>query len=150
MAESSQLKNTDSQEPFQPLQIVCLEHGSSRLYAEVIQTVTNRQICWVRPLALIQTTAFPPFVESFSDSNQIRDLRQGADLLLPIRLFRVAIDTEVIPILGTLGAPGISETRQSSTSLHLNRFIKQICLEHSDLISSESVWLKTCEVSHDS
>ena len=37
-----------------PSQILYLEHGSSRLYAEAIQVVSNRQVCWARPTLLIQ------------------------------------------------------------------------------------------------
>jgi hypothetical protein len=37
---------------FQPRQILCLEHGQSRLYAEVIQVVDDRPVCWLRPLIL--------------------------------------------------------------------------------------------------
>ncbi len=37
---------------FQPRQILCLEHGQSRLYAEVIQVVPDRPVCWLRPLIL--------------------------------------------------------------------------------------------------
>ncbi len=35
---------------FQAGQIVFLEYGDSRLYAEVIQVVVERNLCWVRPL----------------------------------------------------------------------------------------------------
>lgn len=37
---------------FQSRQILCLEHGQSRLYAEVIQVVQDRPVCWLRPLIL--------------------------------------------------------------------------------------------------
>ena len=42
---------------FQPRQILCLEHGQSRLYAEVIQVVLDRPVCWLRPLILEITPA---------------------------------------------------------------------------------------------
>ncbi len=38
---------------FQSSQIICLEFGSRYLYAEVIQVVTARQLCWTRPLMLV-------------------------------------------------------------------------------------------------
>uniref|UniRef100_A0ACD5GSL7 Uncharacterized protein n=1 Tax=Desertifilum tharense IPPAS B-1220 TaxID=1781255 RepID=A0ACD5GSL7_9CYAN len=61
----------------QPCQIVCLENGSDRLYAEVIQVVRSRQVAWVRPLVLVK--ACPT---STDEAFQVAcDLRQGSDLL---------------------------------------------------------------------
>ena len=37
-----------------PSQILYLEHGSARLYAEAIQIITERHLCWARPTLLIQ------------------------------------------------------------------------------------------------
>jgi hypothetical protein len=42
---------------FQPRQIVCLEHETTRLYAEIIEFVEARQVCWVRPLMLAVAVA---------------------------------------------------------------------------------------------
>ncbi|MGA7935540.1 MAG: hypothetical protein WCA35_18460 [Kovacikia sp.] len=90
---------------FQPFQIVCLEHEVSYLYAEVVQTVEKRQVCWVRPLVLI--------VEPLNDLNGLMessdrlnrncyDLRQDSDLLFPLILFRIALDTEMVPLFSFL------------------------------------------------
>lgn len=75
---------------FQPGQILSLKHGDMNLYAEVIQVVTSRQLCWVRPLVLVNFILEPP---------HITDLRDASDLLWPINLFRPALDTEVMTIL---------------------------------------------------
>lgn len=65
---------------FQNGQIIYLQHETVRLYAETIQLIKPRQLCWARPLALLQ----------FSDELDINlykpsilhDLRQSSDLLL--------------------------------------------------------------------
>jgi len=91
----------DSYPNFQPYQIVCLEHAGTCLFAEVVQLVETRQVCWVRPLFLVLDAV--PTGTGDSDSGQddrvYLDLRQGSDLLLPSRLFRPAFDTEVLPLL---------------------------------------------------
>ena len=76
---------------FQPGQIVYLEESNTRLYAEVIQVVVSRQLCWVRPW-LLQ-------VNPGEDSQHIIDLREASDLIWHISLFRPALDTEVITLI---------------------------------------------------
>lgn len=89
---------------FQPSQIVCLEHGDSCLYAEVIQVLEARQMCWVRPL-MLKVFASESECENNQDVSEksgLWDLRDGADLVWPICLFREAIDTEFMPLLSEL------------------------------------------------
>ncbi len=74
---------------FQAGQIVFLEYGDSRLYAEVIQVVVERNLCWVRPLLLVIQE---------SEARQVSDLRSTSDLLWAINLFQPALDTEVIEL----------------------------------------------------
>lgn len=83
---------------FQPRQIVCLEHESSHLYAEVIQVVQSRTMCWVRPLLLAE------FPSSDRYKSLIYDLRSTADLVWSLTLFRPALDTEVIPLIALLAS----------------------------------------------
>jgi len=85
------LASMDSDFDFQANQIVCLEYEGVYLYGEVIQVVTSRQLCWVRPLMLVNLIS--------DDEHTLWDLREGADLLWPLSLFRVPLDTEVIPFL---------------------------------------------------
>jgi len=80
---------------FSPRQILCLEHRYARLYAEAIEIVPERDLCWARPLILEIGTPGSDLVEYW-------DLREGADLLWPQTLFRLAIDEEAIPILSQL------------------------------------------------
>ena len=109
---------------FSSAQIVCLEHGTSRLYAEVVQTVEATQICWVRPLLLMDGAAVDDPVE-MQPVHQLIDLRQGSDLLLPIALFRGALDVEVIPLLAQLGE--VQERVPLRHQRQLNHLIRQVC-----------------------
>jgi hypothetical protein len=117
---------------FHPCQIVCLEYENNCLYAEVVQVVYGRQICWVRPLILTVG-----WLKEFISENRIGDepcwydLRQGSDLLLPMILFRPALDTEVLPLFNRLY---ISESESESEHYNiripghqkLQQFIQQI------------------------
>jgi hypothetical protein len=98
---------------FQNFEILCLEHENTRLYAEVIQVVVKRQLCWVRPLVLLELPSELSFLQQSihfetepieAEQPVLYDLRQGADLLYPLSLFRTALDVEVIPVLAQLNA----------------------------------------------
>lgn len=97
-----QLTSIDSNFNFQGNQIVCLEHENSFLYAEVIQVIEARKTCWVRPWMLKVWSFKNNNLPEFDDNPTIFDLRESADLVLPISLFRAALDTEVIPLLSEL------------------------------------------------
>lgn len=101
----------------QPGQIVSLEHGDRNLYAEVIQFVVSRQLCWVRPLLMVT------FIQ---ESPLITDLRDSSDLLWPANLFRPALDTEVITFLSQVLAKEPKTEPDSATKQQLNQFIHQL------------------------
>ena len=107
---------------FQPRQIVCLEHEGTRLYAEVIQVVESRLVCWVRPLVLVEFSEcnYPSF------ETPLYDLRASADLLWPLTLFRCALDTEVMPILVELLAWEPQPDSDPVARQQLNQFIHQV------------------------
>lgn len=112
---------------FQPHQIVYLEHETTRLYAEVIDVVTSRQVCWVRPLMLVVATSeqnLLPFATA-EDLN-LYNLRQGSDLLWPASLFRPALDTEVIPLLVQLDCPDAQLVNNLEARQQLNVFVRQV------------------------
>lgn len=112
---------------FQPRQIVCLEHEATRLYAEVIQVVESRQVCWVRPLLLGEfPSSYPPL------EPQLSDLRPSADLLWPLALFRPAIDTEVLPLLVQLLASEPQTEREPVAQQQFNQFIRQVWQFHQE------------------
>lgn len=125
----------------QPSQIVCLELGATCLYAEVIQIIETRRLCWARPLILAVDSLG---TEDFSQSSEhhfersCHDLRQGSDLLLPAILFRQALDVEAIPLLSSLyklDTIAHSEPNAIVARRQLNEFVRQICQAHPDVFS---------------
>ena len=111
---------------FQPRQIVCLEHGSTYLYAEVIQVVVSRQVCWVRPLVM---GVFPDGFQPYDQVSPLYDLRSVADLLWPGKFFRPALDTEVIPLLTLLVLEPQLE-HDPAAQQQLSQFIHQVWQAH--------------------
>ncbi len=105
---------------FQPRQIVCLQHESTNLYAEVIQVVQSRLVCWVRPLLLAE------FSEENSCQPLVYDLRSTADLIWPLTLFRSALDTEVIPLMVDLLASQPQLDRDPVALNQLNHFVHKV------------------------
>ncbi|WP_414582105.1 hypothetical protein [Scytonema sp. PCC 10023] len=104
---------------FQAGQIVSLEHGDMKLYAEVIQVVVSRQLCWVRPLLLVNFTQEPP---------QLTDLRDTSDLLWSVNLFQPALDTEVISFLSQVLAKEPKPGQICVAKQQFNHFIHEIWL----------------------
>ena len=107
----------------QPGQIVSLEHGDKNLYAEVIQFVVSRQLCWVRPLFMVTL---------IQESPLITDLRDVSDLLWPANLFRPALDTEVITFLSQVLAKEPKTEPDSMAKQQLNQFIQQLWQAYQD------------------
>jgi hypothetical protein len=124
---------------FQDGQIIYLQHEATRLYAETIQIISSRQLCWARPLALIQ---FPDALDSsFYKPFILYDLRHGSDLLLPISLFRIALDIEAIPVIAQLNAPKndlptgqLTDNKEIPLPL-LQNFVHQVWQTHSEQFS---------------
>lgn len=106
-----------SLEFLQPGQIVSLKHSDRNLYAEVIQFVVSRQLCWVRPLLMVT------FIQ---ESPLITDLRDASDLLWPANLFSPALDTEVITFLSQVLAKEPKTESDSAAKQQLNQFIHQL------------------------
>jgi hypothetical protein len=104
---------------FQAGQIVFLEHDDRNLYAEVIQVVVSRQLCWVRPLLLVTFT-------QWEEQPLISDLRDASDLLWPAKLFRPALDTEVISFLSQILVREPKAEPDSAAKNQLHQFIHQL------------------------
>jgi hypothetical protein len=68
---------------------------------------------------------------------RLYDLRQGADLLWPVTLFRPALDTEVIPLLVQLDDPDKVQ-QQNNTDAHkqLSCFIRKVWQDSRSQFSS--------------
>ena len=123
--------------------IVCLEETTARLYAEVIQIISERQSCWARPILIIKRTTSQTL--AVDDSNievwleegaTLHDLREGADLLLPVSLFRMALDTEMIPLLMRLDLHKPSVESDRASHQILREFVQQLCTTYPDAFQS--------------
>lgn len=119
------LRIMDFNPEFQPGQIVCLEYQNRCLYAEAIDILPSRGRFWLRPLML---GIWPLENDSHftSPPDELYDLRQGADLVWPTTGFRLALDTEVIPLLAQLET--LNKTPDHSILGHrqLRDFINQV------------------------
>lgn len=119
------------QEIFKPGQIVCLETESSTLYAEVIQVVPLRQLCWARPLTLVSRVAIANYNFDTDANLEMIDLRSSSDLLLPIALFRASYDTEAIGVLSELASREL-EPERNRKFFNLNDFVRELCKNNQD------------------
>ena len=116
----------DSLPSFSPHQIVCLEHDQSYLYGEVIQIIESKNLCWMRPLLL---AVFPPVVravDDFLEAKELLDLRFTSDVAYPLALFRPALDTEVIPLIGQLEILDETKEPNAGSKQKLRQFLQQI------------------------
>jgi len=112
---------------FQPHQIVCLEHATRHLYAEVIEVVEWRQICWLRPLMLAVSPNENEDINPITlQSLRLYDLRQGPDVLWPTKFLRLVLDTEVIPLLAQLEDLHHHPKDQPDTRHQLADFIAEV------------------------
>ncbi|HEY9735553.1 MAG TPA: hypothetical protein V6D06_04695 [Trichocoleus sp.] len=118
---------------FQPHQIVYLEKGRSRLYAEAIQIVADRALCWARPLALVEQTLDvapsethgQPLALAFSEAGEVYPLVDGPDILWPLEHFKPALDTDVLPLLELMHQEKSEGCDRSRTHERLQQFIRQ-------------------------
>lgn len=124
----------DSQQfNFQPYQIVFLEHINSRLYAEVVQYVETRHLCWVRPIALVTAPELVNWTEF--DRLTVQSLQDGSDLMCPAVLFQEALDIEVVPLLDRLGRE--FKGKNPLSHRHLHQFIHKLWQAHPELFESK-------------
>ncbi len=118
-----------------PSQILYLEYGSMRLYAEAIQIVATRHLCWARPTLLIRglpessgsslrQEAIAAAVQNPECSKlHLYDLEGGPDLIWPLDRFQIACDIDFFSLLirVKISAEGTSYHHRSS---QLNDFIR--------------------------
>ena len=120
---------------FKANQIICLEHQNNCLYGEVIQIIQQRQLCWLRPLLLIENYSL--FLDNHAlTKNEIIDLRDTSDLLLPISWFRYSLDTEVVSLLSKLSSFADSSKDNLFSRRHLHQFIQKGWQVNKDKFSS--------------
>ncbi|ACB52693.1 conserved hypothetical protein [Crocosphaera subtropica ATCC 51142] len=118
---------------FTPQQIVYLAHQSHRLYCEVIQVVESRQLCWVRPLCLVDMSQEREIYPQLFAPTLLMDVRSTSDLLYPIILFQPALDTEVIPLLSQLHSPDDSINNNPIAKEKLHQFITKVWQKYPEL-----------------
>ncbi len=111
---------------FAPYQIVCLEHQQSYLYGEVIQVIESKNLCWMRPLLLVVFPRVVGTVDNFLEAKELLDLRFTSDVAYPLPLFRPALDTEVIPLIGQLETLDETKEPNPSSKQTLRQFLEQI------------------------
>jgi hypothetical protein len=113
---------TDKHSPveFKTDRIVCIDREDLHLFAEVIDNIAIDSRCWVRPLAIARSDP-----ESFK-LEFLHDLRDAAQLILPADLFRVALDTEVLPLISELFHPANDLIRSANAQRVLYRFIADL------------------------
>ena len=124
--------NLESLVQFSPNQVVCLEQGELRLFGEVVQMVPERSRCWVRPLAMVQVV--PESLQLLL----LYDLRESSHLVLPAQIFREALDTEVIPIMGALFHPEkeVVVDNSDAARMSLHQLIRMVSVERSELFQT--------------
>lgn len=112
---------------FTPHQIVRLTCDRAYLYAEVIQLVESKNVCWARPLLLwcCDRIHSEPLTSYWLQPNacsrcQLYDLRQLADLLWPTHLFQPVLDTEAIPLITRLHHQDHPTTQSAQTVDYIN------------------------------
>ena len=117
---------------FSPNQVVCLEQGELLLFGEVVQMVPERSRCWVRPLAMAQVV--PESLKLLL----LYDLRESSHLVLPAQVFREALDTEVIPIMGALFHPEkeVVVDNSDAARISLHQFILRVSVERWELFQT--------------
>lgn len=132
-----------------PSQILYLEHGPSRLYAEAIQIVSKRRVCWARPTLLIHNlpesgapgarqAVIADAAQSLEHSSLILyDLEGCPDLIWPIEPFHLAYDLDFFSLLIQLkitpNESRVQTNRQQANSSHLNEFIQSFWRTHPDI-----------------
>ena len=120
---------------FVPNQIVYLKGGHAQLYGEVIQALDTRQICWVRPIALVYDRPSAEGHHSPKDGTEpeIYLLPDGPDLLWPTNQFRLALDTDVLPLLASINRTKAPEAATQPTAhQRLQEFVRTLWDEQSE------------------
>jgi hypothetical protein len=115
---------------FAPHQIVCLACDQTLLYGEVIQVLEDRQMCWVRPLVLVdEQQSTDANVSSFGPGSKqhLQPVIDGPDLLWPLSYFQPALDTDVIPVLTAVRTTKLTEkTSRQTANQRLRQFMEKL------------------------
>lgn len=97
----------------------------------MVQVITTRELCWVRPLILAKLSLEAAIFEDFVPEKQVVDVRLTSDLIFPMNLFRAALDIEVIPILSQLEKMDLTPSKIQIAKGELQDFIKNFWTQES-------------------
>ena len=108
-------------------QVVYIQCGNARLYGELVQHITERHNCWLRPLSLL-------FSQPLNGQPEFLDLRDGPDIICSDELIRPVMDLDWLVILEQLTA---SKTGcdYPQANQYLRQFLAQLASQRS--VSSE-------------
>lgn len=109
-----------------PSQIVALDLQDKSLYCEVIDTIEQRFLCWVRPIILIDKLAQETNYLT-EKKDDIYDVRFTSDLLWDLSAFRLVLDTEYIQYLVSLDDFVFDDRTLHMAKQKLRSFIRDIC-----------------------
>lgn len=141
-----------------PGQIVFLECSQTRLYAEVIQVLTPRQIGWIRPLALVGEAGTKPLGKDWLSEHTAAQQTDPPDMLWPLGQLQPALDTDILPLLATLSAKtsaatpsaavpsesnpaeadNLDELAANPAQMTVNQFVQQLWAENPPRLKSDS------------
>ena len=118
-----------------------------RLYAEAIQVVEARQLCWARPTLLIQGLPIEEAPQQSSDRQtaiadaalnpesaalSFYDLEDCSDLIWPVMLFNTALDIDFFALLAHLRRHR-KQPASTRSQQQLNSFIRCCWQAHRDI-----------------
>ncbi len=118
--------------------ILCLDDHQATLYVELIQQLPKHSLAWLRPFALRVNdgSQVPDLFLACGDrppelNAVIFDVRDTSDLIWPIDLFRMGLDTEVIQIMSVLpdlnaAAPITTQQNREPNRRILNHFLQTV------------------------
>ena len=120
-------------------QIVFLECRQTRLYAEVIQVLDPRPTSWIRPLAMVSETEIIPLGTALGTTALDLNKPTVPDMLWPLDQLQPALDTEVIPLLGTLSAKAADPAPTSAPDLspgaiRVHEFVRSLWADRQNAI----------------
>jgi hypothetical protein len=99
-----------------PSQIVSASTPNYQFFGEVIDVVTDRGVCWVRPLLLVKK----------GEEDTKIDVRQGSDLVFPLFYFEPALDGDILPFLNDLVKDDDEGASFVSNHPQLTQFLREL------------------------
>lgn len=112
---------------FSTNEIVCLKYEQKSLYCEVIDTIKDRDLLWVRPIMLVDIPD-DDYI-NIDEINNIYDLRHSSDLLWHINAFSPVFDTEYITFLSKLQESDWNEKKSNLARKKLKLFLEKIPIQ---------------------